>query len=699
MSTPAASGQIWRFKALVLLGAVLLFGVEPLVGKLVLPAHGGSFHVWATCLTFFQGALFLGYLYCHVLAPRLGRGHLLLLGLPVVSLPLTGLLAFQGRPDPHAPVLSLLAYLLVSVGLPFGLLATTAVVAQRWLHRSGLPEARDPYPLYAASNLGSIVALLGYPIAIEPFVGLRVQRYAWCAGYLVYLALAVLTYPRRGGADAPPEPAEPAAAEDDAASAPSPGPLRPPRVLYWFLLSMAPSAFLIAVTNVIAVDVGSMPLVWVVPLVIYLLSFVIVFRRGSRGPWLVVRRFWPEATLVGVYLFATSSSGVGLGSGAAHLAALAFVCLAGHGELHRVRPAPGQLTAYYLVLSLGGWAGGLLVSFVAPVFFTGLWEYPLAAAVLAAAMVVGRWRDLLRWLREEPFPLLVGSCVLVALVGASLVEYEVISGRRRPLHTTRNFYGVYRVTTQRDPPARRLYHGTTLHGRQLLEPPGRGLPVSYYHPRSGLGDVMRLTADRRRRTAVIGLGAGTTAAYFGPEEEVVFYELDPDVERIAAEWFTYLDDCAADWRVVPGDARVSLDDDPGAGPAGFDVILVDAFSSDAIPTHLLTREALALYERRLAEGGYVVFHVSNRYYELRPVLRATAAGLFETAFKARGRDLAEHEDATDYCVMRRPEDGLDRLLRLKGWRSGAELDHLPELTPWTDDYASVLVPLWLEWTD
>ncbi len=713
-----------RLRSLTLLtltGALLLFGLEPLVGRLLLPAAGGGSHVWATCLTFFQGTLFLGYLYCHLLAPRLGRWHLAVAALPLLFLPLAllpdhapaaPLVRALGlaEPDSHAPVLSLLRALAVGAAVPFGVLATTGVVAQAWLARSDLPERDDPYPLYAASNAGSLVALLGYPLLVEPLLSLRTQRVAWSALYLAYLVLLVVAAPRRAAAPAstptetpPPEVPAPTAWD----------------VLYWLGLSAAPSMFLVAVTNVISLDIGALPLVWVVPLALYLLSFVLVFGRRSFYPPLL-RRFWPEVCIVGAFFFVQEGHlGVGPLLGLVHLGALFVVCVVGHGELHLSRPAPRHLTGFYLVLALGGWLGGAFASLVAPRVLTSLAEYLIALALLAVTLLLRHRRALRGWVRSEPPVLLAGSAIVVALVLFQGLRGWLGSQPDVPLHVRRNPYGVYRVgertldddeqaeigrVIQGAPPGRLLLrsvrHGTTMHGAQVVDPRGRRWPISYYHPKGPLGDaaiVARERAAGRPLTAgVVGLGAGAAAAYFDrPGDRLTFYELDPDVHDLARTYFRYLDDCrdgsGAAPRVVIGDARLKLAGDPGAPPGGYDLLLIDAFSSDAIPVHLLTREALQTFTRRLAPGGLLLFHVSNRYYQLQPALIATArtVGLSAAArSRAVAAELAPLEDASDYVALSLQPDALEPLVRRRWLR--VDDGWWTDVTPWTDDFANLL---------
>lgn len=675
----------------VLLGAVLLFGMEPLVGRLLLPSFGGSFHVWATCLMVFQGSLFLGYLYCHALGPRLGRWHLLVAALPLLFLPI-GRGLWGAQPDPDAPLRSILAVLGAGIVLPFTVVATTGVMAQRWLADSTLPERGEPYRLYAASNAGSLLALLGYPLLVEPFLGLETQRWAWSALYLVYLALAALALRLpRADASAPAPAAEPSA---DAGQAPP----RARDFLAWALLSAAPSACLMAVTNVIAMDLGSVPLVWVVPLSLYLLTFIVVFGRRSYEPTLV-RRFWPELAAGGLLLW-TAEHSLTWGSALVHLLVLLVVCWAAHAELYRRRPAPAHLTSYYLVLSLGGWLGGVFVSLGAPVLFDSLAEYPVTIGVLALTMLALNGLGARRERARLGLRLAVSASVLALL---AVPAAQAIAARRAldPI-AVRNFYGIYRVVDGSERvrlasgqevvvPLRYLTHGSTIHGKEARVPEAQGVPIGFFHAASPLGELLR-RAPRPLRVAIVGLGTGALAGHLRPGDEVVYYELDPLVERLATEHFTYLAKTPARWSVVPGDARLELVDAP---PASYDLILVDAFSSDAIPTHLLTREALELYRARLRPGGLLAFHISTRYYDLRPVLHATGAALdppLVGAFKSRVTGLESLEDPCRAFVLAADDAALAPFLA-RGWTAAADAD-LVEVASWTDDYANLLAALW-----
>lgn len=654
----------------VFLGAALLFSLEPMVGRLLLPRFGGSFHVWTTALMFFQGVLFVAYLYAHVLAKRLGRGHLALIAMPLVVLPISVGEPIESEGAGLGAILSILGQ---HVALPFGVLATTAVIAQRWSAAAG----REPYGLYAISNAGSLGALLGYALVIEPLFGLETQRWAWMALYVAYAVCAVFAW---HAVRAPMRVADAA-----------PSSSRPPvsQWIYWAALSAAPSAFLMAVTNLIALDVGSVPLVWVVPLALYLGSFVVAFAspkaddaEGTRVPG-AIRRLWPHVAAVGVFFFSGGDAGGGFLDVAVHLAVLAFVCLAAHAELHRARPAAEHLTLYYLVIAAGGWIGGALVALLAPVAFTGLYEYPLSLAALAVTMLIGQRHILRTWLAGRPRAALLASAALVVVI-----VVKVASSRSEDTTETlarrRSFYGLYRVTRMEraDGPVRDLVSGNTRHGRQRE---GDTTPLSYYHARGPLGDALTLL-EPPRRAAIVGLGVGAAAGHFDRGEHVRFFEIDPVVAELARDQFTYLRDSNAEVDVVVADARIALARDEGT----YDLVFVDAFSGDAIPTHLLTREALRLYLERLAPNGVLLLHVSNRYYDLRDVLGAMAPTLgLAGAEVARITGLARDQDPSQYVALARDAARLAPLIEQRGWQPLRRSD----AREWTDDHANVLEAL------
>ena len=695
-----------KLHCFVFLGACLLFTMEPLVARMVLPLYGGSFHVWSTTLTFFQGILFFGYLYCHIFAKRLGGWHLALVVAPLVWLPLVNWIGLA-PPGDGDPAWSLLFQLTLHIALPFGILATTSVIAQSWFTRSDT-DGSSPYPLYASSNAGSLLALIAYIALCEPLFGLRVQRSLWYMGYLVY---AVLAWRCWRMASSHPE-------KVDSAIRTSRG-IKGSTLVSWLLLSALPSAFMLAVSNVFTLELGSVPLVWVLPLILYLLSYVFTFGRKQWIPPSLLHAFWPAAVVCGLSCLYFVDSG-NLWVFAVHLVALFALAMVGHGELHRLRPPSDQLTIFYLTIALGGWMGSMAVSLVAPIWFISLAEYPIILGVFVLTILNLRKGDLLGALRRHP--LLSSLGVSVALALPFLINYvefnhrlgkfvvsspNDLSKEDEVIHQQRNYYGIYRVADRPldpqkifpniseegygpEPFLRILWHGSTVHGFQIMHPITQKYPTSYYHSEGPLKDIFG-DAKKTRNVAIIGLGVGTCAAYFNEKDSLTFYELDPVIVDIAKKHFTYWDDCKADKKIVTGDARLKLKQAPNDS---YDTILVDAFSSDAIPTHLLTREALSLYKKKLAPQGALVFHITNRYYDLAAVLKSTSAEQWEALGKGSYESnevLKPFQDNALYCILRRKGDDVSTL-RAAGWRS---MEGYPnECAPWSDDYINTLLPLY-----
>ncbi|HUH65344.1 MAG TPA: fused MFS/spermidine synthase [Syntrophales bacterium] len=672
--------------SMVFVGALLLFGMEPLVGRLLTPYFGGAAHVWLTCLMFYQAMLLIGYLYAHLCAKKMGGWHLFLLAIPLINLPLS----ITASPDAHAPLVNILGILLLRVALPFIVLSTTAVVAQLWLYSSPLGAHREPYPLYAASNAGSLIALLGYTLVAEPLTGVRMQSLAWTGVYIAYAAVVAAAWfvlrPYAGREVNTPEPKEEAGRQE----------ITIMTYVKWLLVSSLPSALLLAVTNFIALEVGSFPLTWVLPLALYLGSFIITFStRGGVPRFLAV--LWPElllATFI-LYLWGPSHWLAIIG----HLSVFFMICLVAHGTLYELRPRPALLTNFYLSIALGGWIGGALVSLIAPHVFKGLFEYPLLVLLLAVSL----W-----WCRDRaflPYPagthrfLATGGRVLIVVSMLSTIGMESWQSWKEPIKFRhRNFYGTYRIKDEASVDGlpgglRKLLHGRTLHGAQLLDPAIRKTPISYFYLGGGIADVYQ-TTRAPKRIAVLGLGSGAVAAYTGKADKVTYYEIDPDNEKIARDWFTYLEDCSGRLSIIVGDGRLSMQKTDGGG-RDYNIIHMDAFTGDGIPTHLLTKEAMEIYLKRLAEDGVILFHVSNRYYELRPMIKATSARLNlygAINVPATKGELKYYQNASWCVVLARNPARLQALID-RGWVRLGKDDGLNESAPWTDDYINILAPL------
>ena len=675
------------------LGAALLFLIQPMLAKLVLPSFGGSPMVWNTCALFFQVLLLAGYLYVHLSTRRLGPrrqpwAHLALLLVPLLALPV----ALPGDTAPDAgsePALWLLRVLLVAIGLPFVLLATTGPLLQRWFSWSGHRRAQDPYFLYAASNAGSVVGLLGYPFLIEPIVGLATQTRWWSIAYggfaLLIAACGVLAARAARAARADRAPVEDVL--DRVPDSSYEGKVTTRRRLTWVALAFVPSSLMLGVTTHVSTDIAAIPLFWTVPLAIYLATFVVAFGRSSRKPprtaavvagmlaipaLIDVASDWNPA----VWLLITL-----------HVSVLAAAGLAAHGRLAATRPATSQLTGFYLLVSVGGALGGLLNGLVAPVVLDRVVEYPVVLA-LVPLLLLGLGRkpgEARRRLVLEPVVLASGVLVVGAL-GASLLPTGV-------LERDRTFYGSYRVNGT--PERHSLVHGTTVHGWEFLRGPNAGEPTSYYSRSGPIGDVMSAYAeeDAFGRVALVGMGVGTLAAYGQPGQRMDFYEIDPAVVRIARDsgLFGFLSDSAADVRVVIGDGRLEL---ARAPDSAYGLIVLDAFSSDAIPAHLLTEEALDGYRSKLAPGGVLAVHITNRHLDLAPMLAAQADELGLAAVRRKHSGQGELSATSNWVVFARADADLQPLREEGGWQ---DLAGPAGVRAWTDDYSSLVEVLDVGW--
>lgn len=634
MDTPsgAPDGGSLRLPALtIFLSAFLLFQVQPMVGKLVLPWFGGSAGVWTTCLLFFQSLLLLGYLYAHLVVRHLSHGaqvrlhgSLLLLALLTLPLRLHPLFRPAGGSEPLGHLLGLLT---LTVGLPYLLLSTTGPLVQAWVARRG----QVPYRLFALSNLASMLALFSYPLLVEPYFPLRSQSWLWSAGFLLFSGL-VFTLARRNTHEVRP-------AEEEASPLAAPG--RGLKFL-WMTFAAVPSMLLMATTTHLSTNVAPIPFLWVLPLGLYLLSFILCFdgsRWYRRGPFLgLLAVLLPLMSLslrpdfrwidYRLELLSSAASWLAAVRGQILLFSLGLfaACMVAHGELARHRPHPRFLTGFYLRLSLGGALGGIFVAWVAPRLFTTYLELPLGLAATAALGAIAlAWDPPPRHRRK-----LAGAAAL-ALAALALGLHALRLDRdsdRITVARGRNFYGTLAVFDNPEKTWRTLAHGTITHGGQFLDPAKADLPVTYYSRHSGVGLAIDSLGERPRKLGLVGLGAGSLAVYGRSGDRIRFYEINPLVEPFARRHFSYLAHARGAIEVVLGDARLSLEAEANQG---YDLLAIDAFSSDAIPVHLLTREAFELYLRHLAPGGVLAVHVSNRYLDLQPVVRASADALGRAA--------------------------------------------------------------------
>lgn len=693
----------------VFFSALLAFSVEPLIAKRLLPAFGGSAAVWVTCLVTFQGLLLLGYLYADLLL-RLPRRVQLPVHAAVLLLPFLVMPFGPPHPPPPdaAPMGRLVLELLRGVALPFFALSTNSTLVQHWYAKRA---GAEPWFLYATSNAGSLAGLLGYPLLVEPWIGLSAQSFRWMIGYVAF-ALVTATV------------AVTAASATTAGPPVSPAPSRS-QIARWVTRSAIGAMLLTSISFWITLDVAALPLLWVAPLALYLLSFVLAFSPRVPFP----RRILAILCMLFVILGLESVI-----AGAKEAALLLFSALGAlflgtwlvHGDLARDRPSGDRLSAYYLWIALGGFLGGVAGNVIAPQVFDTIAEFPLALAVLAFALAAERDLGEIRATLSRPFAWALAAVMLALLVitavgfrttwaysvalfpvfvllagvvlfrkpglfgvGATLTAVFLSMGWLRTsgvLEADRSFYGTLRVHEKEG--VRYLEHGTTLHGVERTS--GDGPPGSYYHPDGPLGSVVA-SLPEDAHVGVVGLGAGSLAQLSKAGQRFDYFEIDPAVERVARRWFRYLSRSAAPVSVEIGDARLTLQE---RGDATFDAIIVDAFSSDAVPVHLLTQEALAMYLRKLEPGGVVVFHVSNRYFDLRRVVKggaeALGAGALFQAFSPKG-DVRTKDLALDTWAVLVTRDAAG----LESWRarSWTSLDAVVPLE-WTDDQSSLVPLLW-----
>jgi len=782
---------------------MLLFLIQPMIAKMILPLLGGTPAVWNTCLVFFQASLLAGYLYAYALSRLLeprkqSLWHFGMLLLPFLTLPLMllpvrllhgtslsstapALILLDNvgvhswllqTPDPAYPIPWLLMLMITCVGLPFFVVSATAPLLQHWFASTSQPGSNDPYFLYAASNGGSLFGLFAYPVIVEPHLALEDQAWAWEIGYGLLVGLIIFCAFVLWRAD-PRLQSSMISSESASASACEPKPSLGRR-LRWMLLAAIPSSLLLGVTTFLTTNVAAVPLLWIVPLTLYLLTFVLVFARSQFISNELLGRILPFVILVQTFVFAivlTRSSWILF---LLHLGCFFLTALFLHGRLAQDRPHPRYLTEFYLWLAAGGVAGGLFNVLIAPRVFNSLVEYPLglilaclflpwtraqavdfpgrpirsisrgrtidravvapervaedqkrtprftladlwlplALAVLMTVLVLGLqmfspdvvWLNatLLIGLPGAICSIFIGRPIRFALGIAALLLVGDLGRdvlRSRIVHRERNFFGVLTVvdrTVDSEPPLtfRYFVHGDTNHGQQNLDSKHHRDPLAYYSRTGPIGQLFDAMADRpiKKRVAVLGLGAGAMACYAENHQDWTFYEINPNVESIAEEYFTFLNDArnrGVDVQVIGGDGRLSL---ARAPDAAYDLIFADAFSSDAVPVHLLTRQALELYLSKLTDGGLIVFNVTNRYVNLEPVLGALAdhAGLVCIAQKEDARDLTEAEQiqgkvASHWVVMARQEADLGKLVKTSRWR---KVPAGP--AEWTDDFSNLL---------
>jgi len=725
------------FAATLFASALLLFWVQPMIARMLLPLLGGAPSVWNTCMVFFQAMLLAGYAYAHFVTGKLPPRaqvavHLSLILMTIAVLPFAVAEGTTPPVDNPNPVFWLLARLFVIVGLPFFVVSTSAPLLQKWFSKTGHASAHDPYFLYAASNLGSLIALLSYPVVLEPTLRLGQQTRLWTTGYFVMAALvvccALVIWTRKAAA------ADSPVTTSDAAG--NSGNVTTQRRLRWIVLAFVPSSLMLGVTSYLTTDIASVPLLWVVPLAIYLLTFILVFAKRQILPLAAVAKVLPVSALALVFLMLAEVTEPAILLIGCHVLFFFIASMVCHGRLANDRPSAQHLTEFYLCMSIGGVIGGIFNALIAPVVFKTVVEYPLIIALACALrppIATSQNESPRRWL-DFAWPLAIAAvaavlCLVVPRITAIparlttlllfgvplIVVYTMVNHRLRfalalggvmlasnlytamhgrTLEADRNFFGCLRVTYDATGPFYRLYHGTTIHGLQFVDASRHHEPLSYYHRQGPLGAVFEAfdANPRSNRVGVIGLGSGAMACYVRTNQHWTFYEIDPTVVQIArsSPFFTYLRDCTnAPVQIVLGDARLRLHEAPANG---YGLFVVDAFSSDVIPMHLITREAVQLYLSKLTDGGMIAFNISSRNLELSPVLGNLAKSLNLFGIQCSEVDwdavkLNPGKHPSHWVVLARSPYDLGSLLKDQRWRP---LEGRADKKVWTDDFSNIL---------
>ena len=669
----------------IFVSAFLLFLVQPVMAKQILPWFGGSAAVWTTCLVFFQSTLLAGYAYSDLTVHRLGprmqvRVHTTLLLLSLALLPIVPGADWKPLGDEN-PSFRILGLLTATIGIQYFLLSTTSPLIQAWFART--QPGVSPYRLFALSNLASMLALVGYPFLLEPWSPTRAQALGWSVGYALFVGLCIAAGRRSLRAARVSSNAEiaadgPAMTNAGANEAPPTG----ARQLLWCTLAATGSLLLLAVSNHITQDIASIPLLWIAPLAIYLLTFILCFDASG---WYRREIFLSMAAAsLGVMAWTkadpefTHELALQIGM---FCTGLFVACMFCHGELARLKPAPKYLTRFYLMISLGGAGGAVLVGIVAPLVLPANFEL-IGGLVLCALLLVWQVR------RLHPVFFILAAAAAIASVGCGV--WAVQEFYTDVILAKRNFYGVMRVTESGREDAsnhrRSLIHGTILHGTQFQAPDLKDQPTSYYTRTSGIGRLLESLHPRKDplHVGVIGLGTGTIATYGAKGDTYRFYDINPDVIATAQREFTYLADSAATIELPLGDARLSLEREP---KQNFDVLAIDAFSSDAIPVHLITSEALAIYKRHMKPGGVIAFHLTNRYLDLVPVVQALAEAQGLSAILIRDVTKDGMTSTSDWMLL---SDDVSSLSKQELAMFASEIEPRPDWRLWTDDFNNLI---------
>lgn len=691
------------FAFAIFLSAFLLFQVQPVIARYILPWYGGSPAVWTTCLLFFQVGLLGGYAYAHGLVswfrklPPAQYGiHMGLFVLALFLLPITPDDSLKPTGEESSPVPGILLLLTSTVGFPYLLLSASGPLLQHWFG-DAFP-GRSPYRLYSISNLGSILGLLTYPFLFEPLLGVRNQTLLWSFGFIVYAfgaGACGLTFMRKTR-----EPGVHAASGNASTEPGKPGVLNP---ALWVVFAACGSMLLLSLTNQMCQDVAVVPFLWVLPLSLYLLTFVIAFDHERWYRRAIVMPLAAGAVAAVVYLinqqFATGEMHI-VWQLTIFLSAIFFGCLVCHGEIVRIKPPTRHLTFFYLAISFGGALGGIFVSVVSPLVFDGYWELHVALLLLASLSLLELFRQ---WKQSSKSRFLYAWIPLAVMVMGGLIfgiHRHITTTRAGGLDASRGFYGVLRIYEENvltEDYYRALYHGRISHGRQYLDDKFRGLATTYYSTESGIGAAF---ASHPSRTAgntapmhvgVVGLGVGTLASYAEPGDRYRFYEINPQVEEMARKHFTYLEECRGEETVVIGDARISLERELNeSGSQEFDLLVVDAFSGDSIPIHLMTKEAFAVYFQHLKPDGILAVHISNLHLELSDPVRTIARSLGHTAYRVEHNppDDNYHSYYSDWVLIS-PAPDFEERLAATGFLSPWD-QLIPKEILWTDDYCNLL---------
>jgi hypothetical protein len=706
-STSPQNGLKWGstdlfFGATIAISAFLLFQIEPMISKYILPWFGGGPAVWTAAMLFFQLLLLGGYAYAYFLN-RLSLARQSTIHL-VVSLAILGWMGMNTlrwstpvTPDASwkptvgtAPVLQILLVLFVSIGLPFFLLSTISSLVQSWFSR--VRQQVSPYTFYVLSNAASLIALISYPVLFEPTWTLTQQAIFWSLGFGVYLlVLGVCMLMTRSGPDRgswEPMSATLGRRPDDKA------PTRRTS-LFWISLAACASVMLLASTNQMCQDIASIPFLWVLPLSLYLLSFVIAFNDNQKKMRSLYAFLSLAALALGLWNLSNGSRMGTLFQITSNALMMFAICLLCHSELYLRRPSPRYLTSFYLMLSIGGAVGGIFVSLVAPLIFPDFWEYNLGLIYVAIIVIVIAYKSRGSWLYQLRIPVSVLSLVLAVLILLLPFAWTTHS-----LRMARNFYGVIKVRALDGPiQGYNLIHGAITHGSQAGPGPLHDTPTTYYTEQSGVGQAILnyppRIAGKPIRIGVVGLGVGTIASYGRPGDAIRFYEIDPDVIAFAhdSRYFSFLSDSPAKVDIILGDARLSMERELAQNdPQAFDILVIDAFSGDSVPTHLLTEQAIQLYLAQLKPGGILAFNISNRHTNLEPVLALAGEHFGLPGVLIAENDQKNQLSTTSVWVLFSQNA---ELFKAPGIAAIARsLRIMPAIRLWTDDYSNLFQVLW-----